>query len=178
MKAITHTKSTVKPLRFALSLDALRRPTTHDSAEITRHYMTARKKERNHITINTKNIRPVFIPRENPDMPPVITAHVRELAIFTRNCNTLKAHFIVPELDMSITADANDEPVFLKRIGKIHEATHDTPRPLWVCASAPVKGKQFGRIYTEYSNIRPEDKPAFRRDGDFLFDTLSEDYNA
>jgi len=176
MKAITHTKSTVKPLRFALILEALRRP-HNNSRETISDYVHARKKERNTIRVNTKNLRPVFVDRENPDTPPVITEHVRELAIFMMNCNTLKAHFIVPELDMSITADANDEPIFLKRISKIHEATPDTPRPLWVCKAAHVKGKRFGRIYTEHSNIRPEDKPAFRHDCDFLFDTLSEDYS-
>ena len=163
--------------RFAMSNSALRRQHTN-SVETTRDYMKARAKERNTITINTKNTRPVFVERENPDTPPTITDHVRELARFIRTSNSLVAHFRSPALEMSILASYNDAPVYTKRLGKCPRLTADTPRPLWVCSSAPVKGKERGKIYTEYGNIQPEDKPAFRHDSLFLFDTLSEDYSA
>lgn len=151
MKAIQHTKIINTPLRVNIN---------------------------NAITVNTKRTRPVIIPRENIDTPPVITDHVRELARLIRTSNSLVAHFISPALEMSILASYNDAPVYTKRLGKCPRLTADTPRPLWVCSSAPVKGKERGKIYTEYGNIRPEDKPAFRHDSIFLFDILSEDYSA
>lgn len=119
----------------------------------------------NAITVNTKRTRPVIIPRENIDTPPAITDHVRELASLIRNTNSITAHEHrdLWKLDARINQPYEIKPRY---------------RPLWVCMSAPVKGKARGRWYTEYGNIQPEDKPAFRHDSMFLFDILSEDYSA
>lgn len=122
--------------------------------------MRLRPEVSNRVTIATKKTRPVFVPRENPDTPPAITESTRELARLMRTTTPITAH------STTISAFMNHIPVFMP----------EKPRPLWVCASAPVKGKESGKIYTAYENIRPEDKPAFRHDSLFLFDSLSEDY--
>lgn len=88
MKAIMQRKTFDTSLRFALSNTALRRQHT-DSTEAIRDYVKTRAKERNTITVNTKRTRLVIIPRENPDTPPVITDHVRELARLIRNTTSL-----------------------------------------------------------------------------------------
>lgn len=165
MKATMHTNIFATSLRFALSNRALRREHSNSTEAIT-DYVTARKKERNTITISTKKTRPVFVDRENLDTPPVITDHVRELASLIRNTNAITAH--EPRIFLHLDAILNRQ----------YESKQRRYRPLWVCMSAPVKGKTRGRWYTEYGNIQPEDKPAFRHDSMFLFDTLSEDYNA
>lgn len=119
----------------------------------------------NRVTITTKKTRPVFVDRENLDTPPAITASVAELASLIRNTNAITKH--EPRILLHLEAVIN-QPYEIK----------PKYRPLWVCMSAPVKGKERGKIYTEYGNIQPEDKPAFRHDYMFLFDTLSEDYSA
>lgn len=101
---------------------------------------------------------------------------------------------------MSNLAEENDAPMYKKRIRtpienrpaiKMHfytasgnfwkwDARVNQPyeikphyRPLWVCSSAPVKGKERGRWYTASGNV---DKPNFRHESMYLFDILSEDY--
>lgn len=172
MKAIQHTKIINTPLRNTNKIITTRiftnevlRATFTDPEERITEYVKARTKERNNATIDTKRTRPVFVPRENPDTPPMITAHVKELASLIRNTNSITAHehSDLWKLDARINQPYEIKPRY---------------RPLWVCMSAPVKGKEHGRWYTEYGNIQPEDKPAFRHDSLFLFDTLSEDYCA
>lgn len=119
----------------------------------------------NRVTLTTKKTRPVFVDRENLDTPPAITASVVELASLIRNTNAITKH--EPRILLHLEAVIN-QPYEIK----------PKYRPLWVCMSAPVKGKTRGRWYTEYGNIQPEDKPAFRHDSMFLFDILSEDYSA
>lgn len=129
----------------------------------------------NRVEVATKKTRPVFIARENPDTPPAITDSTREIALFMRNANRLiaKTGFIHSATWLHVLAVTNDDTsIAEKTYGKIQPKN----RPLWVCASAPVKGKESGKIYTAYGNIRPEDKPAFRHDSMYLFDVLSEDY--
>jgi len=120
-------------------------------------------------TSNTSNtahakIKPtaIFATRDNVDTPPAITPYVIRLAPFMKNHNETTAH--------ATTAKAliNHVPAFMT----------ERPMPLWVCASAPVNGKDSGKIYTAHSNIRTADKPAFRHDSMYLFDILSEDYSA
>lgn len=193
----------------------------------------------NRTTTNTKTTRPVFVERENPDTPPTITEHVRELAKLIRNTNPITER--TSEFDrgcerFDILADA-----FMLRHYSSIQRLH--LRPLWVIiATAKCKNRrkwyskqvnitpkpaklindlvarftipslegythtyfivkailnQDSEAYanptktprdnhpavkmhflTACGNIQPKDKPAFRHDSLFLFDTLSEDYNS
>ncbi len=128
--------------------------------------ITQRSNTRNtaHAKISVAKITPTvtFTTRDNVDTPPAITPYVIRLAPFMKNHNETTAH--------ATTAKAliNHVPAFMT----------ERPMPLWVCASAPVNGKDSGKIYTAHSNIRTADKPAFRHDSMYLFDILSEDYSA
>lgn len=163
MKPITQTSNTINTRTF--STQALRRISTATPEAFmrtTNDYVNARAKERNTIRCNTKRTPATFEERADLNTPPAISDHVRELAPFLKNCNETKAH--------ATTAKAiiNHVPAFMP----------EHPMPLWVCASAPVNGKDSGKIYTAHSNIRPADKPAFRHDSMYLFDILSEEYSA
>jgi len=124
--------------------------------------------KRHAITINTKTPRPVFVERENPDTPPAITESTRELARLMRNTNNLIRLYTIPGLDKEHTklyfvclATVNDDkPLSTTKPEQTRAIMH---RPIWLLES---------------SNIRPEDKPAFRHDSLYLFDTLSEVYSA
>lgn len=146
-----------------LSTKALR--TIHaDSTEAIRDYVNAREKEHNHINRTiTKTPRTVeFAPRDSVDTPPAITAYVAILAPFVRYNNEISAH--------AKTAKA--------LLNHIHALIPETHAPLWVLEAAPVSGKEHGRIYYADGNTNRADKPAFRPDWLYLFDSLSEDYNA
>lgn len=153
--------------RNILSISVLQKRHATDS-ERMREYMKARAKERNTITINTKIPRPVFVERENPDTPPAITDSTREIARYMRNTNNLIKLYTIPGLDKEHTklylvcvATVNDDkPLTTTKPEQTRAIIH---RPIWML---------------EISNIQPEDKPAFRHDSLFLFDTLSEVYSA
>lgn len=138
-----HTSSFIVPLRFSPS---------------------------NRITINTKTTRPVFVERENPDTPPTITDHVREIAKLIRNTNPLTER--TSEFDRDCERFDMLADTFILRYYTSLERLHT--RPLWVIMATP-KYESRRKWYTTYNNIQPEDKPAFRHDSLFLFDSLSED---
>lgn len=151
MKAITHTKSTVKPLRFDVCK---------------------------------------LIPRENPDTPPVITEHVRELAIFMRNTNSpvrMPAELnISGDKYRSISISKTDiRPRYMFKLSHTEGASANTDSAEKfhaVIDGKPYKGGLTWYYLREHAptidNINTNDKPAFRHDSLFLFDKLSEDYNA
>ncbi len=208
-------KILVKPLRFALSNSALRRITTNTPEafrETMRAYVNARNKENNTTTFNTKRTRPVIIPRENPDTPPAITDHVRELARIIRNFNQLVR---MPEDPadymkrretwyLSTLASLNTSGDKLRTISISKKYSDPELRPLYMFKNSYtergtanldgdekfhmlIDGKPYKSGISGYylknatsaiDNVNTNDKPAFRHDSLFLFDTLSEDYNA
>lgn len=111
-----------------------------------------------HVKISVAKITPTvtFTTRDNVDTPPAITPYVIRLAPFMKNHNETTAH--------ATTAKAliNHVPAFMS----------ERPRPLWTF------NDWTHRTYTAHSNINCADKPAFRHDSMYLFDILSEDYNA
>ena len=163
MKPITQTSNTINTRTF--STQALRRISTATPEAFmrtTNDYVNARAKERNTIRCNTKRTPATFEERADLNTPPAISDHVRELAPFLKNCNETTAH--------ATTAKA--------LINHIPALMPEHPAPLWVLAAAPVAGKEHGRIYYANSNTNRADKPAFREDWLYLFDSLSEDYSA
>ena len=167
-----HTSNFIMHLRFSLSIRALRREHANTFEAIC-DYEKARSKERNTITINTKNTRPVFVERENPDTPPTITEHVRELAKLIRNTNTLTERTSKFDRDCERFDELAD--AFMLRYFTRSERLH--LRPLWTIIASP-KCEKRRKWYTTTCNIQREDKPAYRHDSLFLFDSLSEDYNS
>ena len=167
-----HTSNFIMHLRFSLSIRALRREHANTYEAIC-DYEKARSKERNTITINTKNTRPVFVERENPDTPPTITDHVRELAKLIRNTNPLTER--TSEFDRGCERFDMLADAFMLRYYTSLEQLHT--RPLWTIIASP-KCEKRRKWYTTTCNIQREDKPAYRHDSLFLFDSLSEDYNS
>lgn len=173
MKAITHTKTIVKPLRF-------------DGCKI--------------------------IQRTNPDTPPVITEHVRELAIFMRNSNAIVRMPADPldykkrraTLYLSTLASLNISSDKYRSISITKTNNAPDTRPMtyfsnWHTEGAfantdtsekfhmVIDGKKYKGGLTWFylrehapaiDNVNTNDKPAFRHDSLYLFDKLSEDYTA
>lgn len=162
MKPITQTSNTSKTINTRTLSDSVLCATFAGYMERITAYASARRKERNRTNLDTKRTPATFEERADLNTPPAISDHVRELAPFLKNCNETKAH--------ATTAKA--------LINHIPALMPEHPAPLWVLASAPVAGKENGRIYYANSNIRHADKPAFRHDSMYLFDILSEDYNS
>lgn len=162
MKPITQTSNTSKTINTRTLSDSVLCATFAGYMERITAYASARRKERNRTNLDTKRTPATFEERADLNTPPAISDHVREIAQFLKNHNEATAH--------ATTAKAiiNNVPTLMP----------EHPMPLWVCASAPVNGKDSGKIYTAHSNIRPADKPAFRHDSMYLFDILSEDYSA
>lgn len=162
MKPITQTSNTSKTINTRTLSDSVLCATFAGYMERITAYASARRKERNRTNLDTKRTPATFEERADLNTPPAISDHVRELAPFLKNCNDITAHATTAKTII------NNVPTLMP----------EHPRPLWVCASAPVNGKDSGKIYTAHSNIRPADKPAFRHDSMYLFDILSEDYSA
>lgn len=117
-----------------------------------------------HKKISVAKITPTatFIARDSVDTPPAITTYVASVTPFVRYNNEISAH-------------AKTAKALLNHIPALIPEKH---APLWVLEAAPVSGKEHGRIYYADMNINRADKPAFRPDWLYLFDSLSEDYNA
>lgn len=162
MKPITQTSNTSKTINTRTLSDSVLCATFAGYMERITAYASARRKERNRTNLDTKRTPVTFEERADLNTPPAISDHVRELAPFLKNCNETKAH--------ATTAKAI--------INHIPALMPEHPAPLWVLAAAPVAGKEHGRIYYANSNTNRADKPAFREDWLYLFDSLSEDYNA
>lgn len=156
MKPITQTSNTSKTINTRTLSDSVLCATFAGYMERITAYASARRKERNRTNLDTKRTPATFEERADLNTPPAISDHVREIAPFLKNCNETKAH--------ATTAKAiiNHIPAFMS----------ERPRPLWTF------NDWTHRTYTAHSNIRPADKPAFRHDSMYLFDILSEDYNA
>lgn len=206
MKAITHTKILTTPLRFAMSLDALRRGTPTD-------YVKARKKEHNIINRTiTKVTPPAFVDRANPDIPPAITEHVRELARVMKNRNALvrmpadpldyekrrEAWYLSTLASLNISSDKY-RSICVSKVNNAPDTRRMTYFRNWHTEGAfantdtsekfhmVIDGKKYKGGLTWYylrehaptiDNVNTNDKPAFRHDSLFLFDKLSEDYSA
>lgn len=162
MKPITQTSNTSKTINTRTLSDSVLCATFAGYMERITAYASARRKERNRTNLDTKRTPVTFEERADLNTPPAISDHVRELAPFLKNCNETTAH--------ATTAKA--------LINHIPALMPEHPAPLWVLAAAPVAGKEHGRIYYANSNTNRADKPAFREDWLYLFDSLSEDYSA
>lgn len=162
MKPITQTSNTSKTINTRTLSDSVLCATFAGYMERITAYASARRKERNRTNLDTKRTPATFEERADLNTPPTISDHVREIAPFLKNHNEATAH--------ATTAKAliNHVPAFMP----------EHPAPLWVLASAPVAGKEHSRIYYANSNTNRADKPAFREDWLYLFDSLSEDYSA
>lgn len=166
MKPITQTSNTSKTINTRTLSDSVLCATFAGYMERITAYASARRKERNRTNLDTKKTPVTFEERADLNTPPAISDHVREIAPFLTNCNDITAH--ANEIIRDCIAFHNESEDKLPAIAL--KKRDPELRPLYY----------FMRSYTERadSNINHADKPAFREDWLYLFDSLSEDYNA